>query len=244
MAEISAEQLSDFAYQRLPDIYKVRDFEIDEERPPLLNFLKAMFLGSGGITKAKKYQKGAGEQILDVANKFTSIIDPENCPDNVFPYLLKSFGYDYDELIETQTFKGSNIYYQRKLLMNIGELYKRRGTMSAVKFMARTLTGLDVEDFEYKRGEIEDKPNVYARHLIVYLKANIIEQILNQPHSTKVIEEFLHIILPFYINIEVKYKTDGIIFEMDNDVKPHIGAAGTYTYETDIPSTPNERSES
>jgi hypothetical protein len=46
MAEISAEQLSDFAYQRLPDIYKVRDFEIDEERPPLLNFLKAMFLGS------------------------------------------------------------------------------------------------------------------------------------------------------------------------------------------------------
>ena len=55
MAEISAEQLSDFAYQRLPDIYKVRDFEIDEERPPLLNFLKAMFLGSGGITKAKKY---------------------------------------------------------------------------------------------------------------------------------------------------------------------------------------------
>ena len=48
MAEISAEQLSDFAYQRLPDIYKVRDFEIDEERPPLLNFLKAMFLGSRG----------------------------------------------------------------------------------------------------------------------------------------------------------------------------------------------------
>lgn len=62
MAEISAEQLSDFAYQRLPDIYKVRDFEIDEERPPLLNFLKAMFLGSGGITKAKSTKREQGSR--------------------------------------------------------------------------------------------------------------------------------------------------------------------------------------
>ena len=40
MAEISAEQLSDFAYQRLPDIYKVRDFEIAFRKTTIIELSK------------------------------------------------------------------------------------------------------------------------------------------------------------------------------------------------------------
>ena len=237
MANIDIRELLDFTYTRLPSIYIQKDFEIDEKRPPLYNFLQAAFCPapSGKNT-------GAVNTVVQKSNAFTSLVDAENCPNNAFSSLLESFGFDYNELIENKRDKDGNIliYYQRKLLINIGELYRRRGTMSAVRFMVRILTGLEVGSYKYWRGYRRNNSGVdqYGRWLDLTLQAETVSQVMSMAHSVSVIEEFIHIVLPYYINVHIEYEVDSIVIEFNTREGskdfPQIGTAQTIAQYTEF----------
>lgn len=70
------------------------------------------------------------------------LIDIDKCPIEFLPQLCAMYGYEYTlELPEL---------FQRRLLKYIVELYKRKGTKSVVRFIARELSGYESEIIENK----------------------------------------------------------------------------------------------
>lgn len=170
---ITQEQLlTHLYYNKLPQVYREADRAL--KTYPLKRYLSALVDG------------GYAELLTDI-NGIMDLIDPQKCPEEFLPYLCESFGLEYFEDIAPQ--------YQRRFLSNIGEIIKRRGTYSCVRFLTRVLTGLNVE-LEYIRGEHD---GVNGRHLIVTLLSETVEQLLNIDTSMAVVERYLKTQIPYYI---------------------------------------------
>lgn len=198
MAEIKVDRLVDFLYSKFPDLYRQKDATLDSGKKYLYLFLKSMFEGIDTLNEdgeAISHKDGAGEYFLNKINRFTDIIDPEKCPDEMFPYLLASFGVEYNPLIENKEVNGEPIiYYHRKFLANIGELVKRIGTVSGLRYLVRVLTGME---FEYSYERTEDGERKFEFNLLI----GGVEDELNKDYSRKVIEQFLKPFIPFYLNL-------------------------------------------
>jgi phage tail-like protein len=166
----------DFLYNKLPAVYREEDSKLGS---PLYRYLQS--LSEGGFEKA-----------LSDVDGFLSLVDPETCPDEIFPYLYESFGLPYYQDID--------ISYHRRFLSNIGALMKRRGTNRAVKYLVSTLTGFDVV-LSYDR-RYEDDVCVGRFLNIAFLVDTIEEAIMVKP-SAKVIEQFIKTEIPFYITPSV-----------------------------------------
>lgn len=200
MAEIAIDKLSDYAYNLLPNIYRQMDVQQNKDRPPLYLYMRSMFCGADVTNEGDStHITGAGEILLNKMNDFTRLMNPDSCPDEIFPCLFESFGLTYNDSIEIRQDTNGNkiIYYHRKFLNNLGELIKRLGTIAGIRYLVRVLTGLEFE-YEYYRGFNED--GNFGRYLKIYLKAKSVEEINSIPHSIKVIENFLKPFVPFYIN--------------------------------------------
>ena len=140
---MTSSEISDYLYYRkLPQVY--RDMDRLQPNYPLKRYLTSLV--EGGFT-----------DIITSSNDFLSLVDPERCPEEFLPYLCYSFGLEYFEDIDA--------LYQRRLLSNIGELIRRRGTYSGVRFLIRSLTGLECQ-LSYSRQTYE---GVTGRWLIVEL---------------------------------------------------------------------------
>lgn len=221
MGTLSVEAMSRYIYTRLTKYTRYRDTLIDEDDPPLLRFIESLFHGYYPTTWNTETQEweisgdyvtGAGEYVLEKANAFTTLIDPDDCPDDIFPYLFESFGLPYNPLIETRTDADGKpiIYYHRKFLSNIGELLKRRGSKAGLQYLIRVLTGFEIRT-KYVRGWVDDNGDVvgendggkYGRHLLITLLLNSVEDEQNMEHSKRVIEQFLYPFLPHYLNIHI-----------------------------------------
>ncbi len=63
--------------------------------------------------------------------------DPITCPEKYLPILFASFGFPY--------FYDIPVQYQRRLISNILWLYKTKGTKPCIEYLARELSGYDVE---------------------------------------------------------------------------------------------------
>ena len=173
MATLSAKQLLDHLYyHKLPQVYRDADKELKSY--PLYRYLGSLIEG------------GYAEALTDI-NNLLNLVDPQKCPEEFLPYFCNSFGLEYFEDIDSG--------YQRKMLANIGEVIKRRGTYSCVRFLVRVLTGMDVE-LEYIRGEYNE---VEGRHLIVTLLASSLDQINNMDTNRAVVERYIQTQIPYYI---------------------------------------------
>lgn len=158
------EKLLDHLYNRkLPQIYRDEDSKIGF---PLKRYLES--LTEGGY-------KGA----IDDIQKTLLLFDPKAIPEELFPYLCWSFGLEYLPDID--------VTYQRKFLMNLGELVRRRGTFSSVHYMIRALTGLEAGL------SLEDNT------LNIVLFAANLEQINNIEISMAIIGSYIQTQLPYYI---------------------------------------------
>lgn len=189
MATITSDQLLDFLYtQKLPQVY--RDMDSSLLTLPLKRYLSALIEG------------GFEDAIKDTDN-LLSLLDPETCPDEFVPYLCQSFGLDYSEDID--------VVYQRRLLLNIGEIVRRRGTYSCVRFLSRALTGLEV-DLTYQRGYNEDTK---GRYLFVTLLANSIDEVNNLDTSVFVMQRYISSQIPFYIIPQVNTEVATQILQND-----------------------------
>lgn len=159
-------ELVEYLYNsKLPELYRVEDTK-QKPKLPLYRYLQALF-------SATDYE-------LDDINGVLLLVDPEKCPDKFLPFLLESFGLTYFEDIDPK--------YQRRLLNNVGVLFKRRGTYNCVRFLVRALTNLDVK--------VHYNPD--TRVLTITLLADTIESIRNLATSKKVITRYLQDFLPYY----------------------------------------------
>ena len=112
-------------YNKLPEVYRVADFK--EGNETLLRYLSA--LDEGGIATLQQ----------DIANLY-SIMSIEKAPTKAIPLIGNMLGFNYIRDLDDRT--------QRKIVENLAELYKRKGTKSVIHFIAREFTKGDVKIVE------------------------------------------------------------------------------------------------
>lgn len=144
--------IADYLYNRLPKVYQAEDKE------QLLRRFIDTFAEAGF------------NPLLQETLSITDLLDVDKCPSKFLPQLCSMYGYEYTlEIPEL---------FQRRLLKHIVEMYKRKGTKSVVKFIARELTGFESEiienkDFDEEHIELThwDKRFEHYRNFILKLTA-------------------------------------------------------------------------
>lgn len=117
-------QLVVYLYNRLPQVYRTEDTQLLLKR-----FIET-------------FVEGGYAPLLEDTVNIMDLLDVDKCPSRFLPNLCYMYGYEYSlELPEL---------FQRRLLKYIVEMYKRKGTKSVVRFIARELTGFDSEIIENK----------------------------------------------------------------------------------------------
>lgn len=166
--------LSNYLYNRLPQVYRSYD-----NQELLKRFIDVF--SEGGYT-----------QVLNETNNIMDLLDVDKCPSKFLPLLCQYYGYEYNlEIPEL---------FQRRLLKYIVDIYKRKGTKSSIKFIARELTGFESEIFENKDFDEEqiritkwDKRFEHYRNFILKLTAPYEDsQLYNKEEIVvKIINNFL-----------------------------------------------------
>ena len=169
---IKSEDLLRTLYEnKLPQVYREEDSKI---KYPLKRYLESLI--EGGF-------KGAIEDIEGLL----LLTDPNSVPESLFPFLCESFGLEY--------FPDIDVTYQRKFLLNLGELVRRRGTFSSIHFLAKVLTGLESEITKDEEDE---------NGIIVTLLAKTVAEASNLDVSVYIVGNYLKTQIPYYINPVVK----------------------------------------
>ena len=197
--------LTDFLYyHKLPEVYRVFDEPLGK---PLYRYLQSMLEGGYAdlINNATKGYRGL-ENLLE-------LVDPKTCPDEFLPYYCKSMGIEWFPDLITEE-RGT--YYLRTFLCNVGEIYKRRGTDSVVKYIAKVLTEMDVK-LRYERVFNSDR-TTKARILWVELQAHTQEEIDNIGINAKVIKRYVDTQIPYYITSAIVY-----VLRFSTSVKKYNG---------------------
>lgn len=115
---------ADYLYNRLPKLYRTHDTE-----QILRRFIET-------------FAEGGFDPLLQETVDMMNLLDVDKCPSEFLPLLCQMYGFEYTVEIPE--------LFIRRLLKHIIELYKRKGTKSVVKFIARELTGFDSEIIENK----------------------------------------------------------------------------------------------
>jgi P2-related tail formation protein len=176
--KIKQEEFINHLYNLLPSIYRDED---KKQGQPFYRYLTVTVKG------------GYGKAIDDI-NNFLYLVDPEKCPDPVFPTLYESFGLEYFEDIDVK--------YHRKFLSNIGGMIKRRGTYASLRYLIRVITGLEI-DLIYERVYNEGRTATVSRDLYITLLANSIDQVNELDTSVAIVEAFIKKHVPFYITTHI-----------------------------------------
>ena len=188
------EKLLDLLYNRkLPQIYREEDSKIGL---PLKRYLESLVEGG---------YKGAVEDIEGILTLF----DPQHIPESLFPFLCESFGLEY--------FPDIDLTYQRKFLLNLGELIKRRGTFSSVHYMIRALTGLE--------SELSREGNT----LNIVLLVRSVEQRNGIDISMAIVRNYIQTQIPYYITPNLSYRVDTQIISSKSYSHSAVGLYKFYT---------------
>lgn len=165
---------ADYLYNRLPSVYRTND------RQEILRRFVEIFA------------EGGFNPLMQESMAIMDLIDIDKCPSKFLPQLCKMYGYEYTKEIPE--------LFQRRLLKYIVELYKRKGTKSSIKFIARELTGFDSEIIENKDFSPEDvqltkwdKRFEHYRNFILKLTAPFEDSLLYNKEEilVKVVNNFL-----------------------------------------------------
>lgn len=132
---MSKRDFGKWLYDKLPHVYKDKD---KENSYTLERFLEV--LGTEGYN-----------YLLNEMEELEKLSDLYSCPDKYLPYLSESLGVEYFHFLPPE--------FNRRLLINIQELLDRKGTRSAIKFIARELTGFEAEIIELQQRQIRTWSN-------------------------------------------------------------------------------------
>lgn len=144
--------MSNYLYNKLPQVYRNYD-----NQELLKRFIEVMC-------------EGGYINVLNETHNIMDLLDVDKCPSKFLPLLCSYYGYEYNlEIPEL---------FQRRLLKYMVDVYKRKGTKSSIKFIARELTGFESEIIENKDFDEEqiritkwDKRFEHYRNFILKLTA-------------------------------------------------------------------------
>lgn len=144
--------MSNYLYNKLPQVYRNYD-----NQELLKRFIEVM-------------SEGGYINVLNDTHNIMDLLDVDKCPSKFLPLLCSYYGYEYNlEIPEL---------FQRRLLKYIVDVYKRKGTKSSIKFIARELTGFESDIIENKDFDEEqiritkwDKRFEHYRNFILRLTA-------------------------------------------------------------------------
>jgi phage tail-like protein len=111
----------DFLYNNLPEIYRTLDVD---QKYILKRFLETI-------------QESGMEPILNEIVEFANLNDIDKLNEDQLKLLAKTFGYEYDINL--------SLSIQKRLIKNLIEIYKRKGTSSSVVYVTKEITEFDVE---------------------------------------------------------------------------------------------------
>ena len=198
MSKITQQDMLDLLYnKKLPQVYRDEDSKIEF---PLKRYLESLI--EGGYCGSIEDMEG-----------IQSLVDPMTVPDDFFPYLCDSFGLHY--------FPDMDISYQRRFLSNVGELTRRRGTYSCIKYLTRALTGLDSEFTYAENGD--------SCQLFIVLLAKNREQLEEIETSMEVIERYIKYYIPYYVTTVFTFKLANFVV---NSKSYSHSAMGSYKFYT------------
>ena len=170
---------SEGMYNLLPKMYRTADLS---QNDTLQKFLKVLFEDGSGI-------------VLDDINITPQLIDPLVCPTKFLPQFCESMGYFYTQEIAEK--------YQRKFMQNVGQLHRRKGTKSAVKYLVRSITGLDCELIY----TVQD-PVTGGRTLKVILLIPNLEYASKVEVDIEAVSFYIASQIPFYLNSDISYSLE------------------------------------
>ena len=105
-------------YNRFP--YKYREDD-EKQNYALKRYIES--LSDGGFKYA-----------IDEINGIPTIIDPDNVSSKILPILFKQYGLE--------VFNGVPESYLRYLLPKLGEVWSKKGSLSAVEFITSSISGI------------------------------------------------------------------------------------------------------
>lgn len=170
-----ATQFGEYLYNRLPKVY--RDYDVEIERLNVETQKKETFKTLQEYLYS--FALGGFQPLLEDLEAIINLVDPFKCPSEFLPYLLRHFGLDYIDDIPEK--------FQRRLVQNVVTLYKKKGTIPAVAFLAKELSGFDVKIEEKSDGSIE-----FALIKLNAYEDEDAELLLAQD----VIQRYIHLFLP------------------------------------------------
>lgn len=170
-----ATQFGEYLYNRLPKVY--RDYDVEIERLNVETQKKETFKTLQEYLYS--FALGGFQPLLEDLEAIINLVDPFKCPSEFLPYLLRHFGLDYIDDIPEK--------FQRRLVQNVVTLYKKKGTVPAVAFLAKELSGFDVKIEEKSDGSIE-----FALIKLNAYEDEDAELLLAQD----VIQRYIHLFLP------------------------------------------------
>lgn len=173
-----SEKLLDLLYfRKLPKVYRDMDAE---NNFALKRYLQSLL--EGGVSPLSLY-----------TDKLLTLNDPLQCPDEFFPLLCASFGVPF--------YKDIPLIYQRRFLNSYGDIFKRRGTFSVVRYLAKAMTGFQV-NLEHE----EDPPGKTGEFLIVTLLIDNISQFYLLEIAAKTMERYIKEFIPYFINVDLIFR--------------------------------------
>lgn len=220
-------------YQKLPQVYRdydrlqyIPNVEGVPQKGPLYRYLQSLL--EGGYAKLV-FDSVNGENGID--NLF-NLIDPQTCPSEFLPIYCKSMGIEWFQDLVVSPSEGVDPYYfMRTFLSNYGEICKRRGTESVVKYIAKVLTSKDVK-LSYNR--VIQSGETKARILWVEIQVNDPSEVQTIGFNAEVIQRFISTQIPYYLTSRVLY----IIDKGDITVNGYTASLSTKVKRTTIiPST-------
>lgn len=113
--------MEDFMYNSLPEVYRILDVN---QKLILKRFLSVI-------------QEGGFEPVLDYIVQFADSNNVDDLDEDGLRLLGRTFGYEYNYILPIEN--------QRKLIKNIVEIYRRKGTTSSVIYAAKEITGFDTQ---------------------------------------------------------------------------------------------------
>ena len=181
--EFSAKELSDFLYYRkLPEVYRMADEESTEKKD-LYRYISALI-------------EGAFDDTLVKAAEMKNLVDPWKVNKDILPLLYKAWGIPYFEYIGEE--------YNRRFLANIGEFLRRRGTMGGVRYIIRTLSGMECS-LRYHRERTAEKD---GRYLDIEIHPRTLQDLLNIGVGLGAVNSFLSLHIPYYIQTAIHSKAE------------------------------------
>ena len=179
------EQFGEYLYSRLPKVY--RDYDVEVKRSVVIDGETVYVTYKTLEEYLKALALGGFEPIQEDIEAMISLVDPQNCPKEYLPLLLQHFGLDYIDDIDEK--------YQRRLLQNALILYRKKGTLPAVVFLARELSGFKVTVEETEEGGVS--------FALVKMSAYSEEEAQQLNNAQVVIERYIHLFLPATVQPKV-----------------------------------------